>query len=202
MSEVYIRIPRRAIPVGAIVVVVALLAAVPGPRDFVGGAIGKALDRTTVADQPTLDAQRHAAEVAIARGYLKGADQLRQVRELRLPISADEANKIHEKAISDLKAVKHAALVSVGNAYGTSPDEAQEYAKQLEGSLESAPDAAEPAVLLAPRLYGIVSRANELFGQIADQATRDLTSARATPSPTRSPAPTATTTPSPSPTRR
>jgi len=42
-------------------------------------------------------------------------------------------------------------------------------------------------VLLAPGLFAIVSRANALFSQVADQATRELTTAPATPSPTRRP---------------
>ncbi len=187
MNDVYISIPRRAIPIGGVVLAVLVLVALPATRELVTTRVGPLLNPTTVADQPALDAQRRGLEVAIARGYFKGADQLRQVRELKLPISTEEANRITDKAIADLRAVKRAALVSTGNALGLAPEEAQEYAKQREAALESPPDATEPAVLLAPRLFAIVSRANELLSQVADQATRDLTAARPTPAPSPSP---------------
>ncbi|MBI2325168.1 MAG: hypothetical protein HYU87_09445 [Chloroflexi bacterium] len=208
MSEVYVRVPKRAVPIGAAVITVALLAGIPASRDFVVERVSAAVDPFPVADAGTLASQRVAAEQAIGRAYAKGADQLRQVRELRLPISDEEANKIQAKAIEDLKAVRRGALLAVAEAYAMRPEEAGAYAPRVEQELDAAAVPAD-GVLLAPRLYTIVLRASDLSKQVADGATVAMTAPKATPSPSPTPAaspsptrtPAASPTPTPSPAR-
>jgi len=85
-------------------------------------------------------------------------------------------------------AVRRAALADVAHAVGLTGTAAIAYISAIEPKLDEAiADASQPPVLLAPGLFAIVSRANALFSQVADQATRELTTAPATPSPTRRP---------------
>ena len=196
MSEVYIRVPKRAVPIGAAVIAIALVAGIPASRDFVVDRVSAAVDPFPVADAGTLATQRVAAEQAIGRAYAKGVDQLRQVRELRLPITDEEANKIHAKAIEDLRAVRRGALLAVAEAYAVRPDEAGAYAQRVEQELGAAAVPID-GILLAPRLYTIALRASDLSKQIADGATVAMTAPKGTPTPSASPTPTS----SPSPTR-
>ena len=55
--------------------------------------------------------------------------------------------------------------------------------------LEGQSFANEPAVLLAPDLDAIVTRAAELYTQVGDAAAKQLTEPKATPAPTPSPRP-------------
>ncbi|MEK7861571.1 MAG: hypothetical protein AAB284_09480, partial [Chloroflexota bacterium] len=134
--------------------------------------------------------------------------QLRQVRELRLPITDEEASKIQAKAIEDLRAVRRGALLAVAEAYAMRPDEAGAYAPRVEQELDAAAVPADGG-LLAPGLYTIVVRAGDLSKQVADGATVAMTAPKATPTPSPGPAaspsptrtPAASPTPTPSPAR-
>lgn len=203
MSELYIRVPKRALPIGVAVLAIALVGAIPPARELVVGRVSAAVDPLPTAEPSTRASQRLAAEWAVGRAYVKGVDQLRQVRELRLPIGDSEANTIHGKATEDLKAVRRGALLAIAEAYALRPEEATAYAQRAEQELDAAAIPAD-GVLLAPRLYAIVLRASELSKQVADSATVVLTTApktTPTPSPTASPSPRPSPTPSPSPAR-
>jgi len=161
---------RVVIAVGALILVASVIS---------GPAIASALNPRAVADAAALVAQREAAERALARGYAKAVDQLRQVRALRLPISDDEAERITSRALEELRGVRRSALATIAAAFRL---DAAQYLAIVDPQLEASSSADAPGVLLAPELYRIVLRANELSAQIADAATRELTRAR-TPSP-------------------
>lgn len=142
-----------------------------------------------VADRSALEAQRIAAEHGVQRGYAKALARLDQVRQLTLAISASDAARISAKAVADLAAVRRSAVVALGTAAGMSAADLEAYVRATEARLDQAGDlSGEPGTLLAPSLFDVVRRADELFAQIADQATRDLTGAR-TPAPTAAPSP-------------
>lgn len=171
---------RVPIVIAFLVLGLALLAADP-----VRAALEARLNPPAVADRAAVTPQRTAAEHAIARGYAKAVDQLRSTGSVRLPVSAAQAAAIQQKAIADLKTVRRAALADVANASGLAGTEATAYVSATELKLDDASSFAnEPGALLAPGLFAIVSRADALFAQVADQATRELTTAPATPSPT------------------
>ena len=196
MNDWQIRIPKRVTPNTAAAVLVLLFILVPAPRDAVGGALATAWKAAAVADPAALAAQRGATELAIARGYRKATDQLSKVRELRLPIATEEAERIQARTIQELQGVRRTALAAVAEAFGMAPTESDAYVRRVEPTLESLADTGEGA-LLAPKLYGIAARANELFTQTAERAIRQMTAPLATPSPS----PTPRLTPPPSPTR-
>ncbi len=173
-----IRIPVRAVAVAVPLAVAALVLAVPPSREAVFSAAATAWNPPLVANDAELGAQRDAAERAIGRGYAKAADQLRRVRELKLPIGEEEANSVQRQAVEDLRAVQRRALSQVGQLYGLKGDELAQHVFQTTSHLESARDDSEPGVLLAPSLFDIVVRANTAFGQIADRATTEMTRPR------------------------
>lgn len=181
-----VRIPIRALRIGALLltVVVAIAAAlsVPGSRQAIVAA-GRA--PITIADGATLEGQRQYAEVALARGLARQVEQLRKVRELRLPVTDAEAEARTAKALADLRAVRHDALVAVGSAYGMDAIGSADYATKAEVRLDGFQNDGSSA-LLAPHLMVIVARADQLYAQIGDQAVRGLTTAPS-PSPSATP---------------
>jgi hypothetical protein len=147
------------------------------------------LNRTTVAGAGAIAAQRVATEHDIARAWTAAADQLRKLNDLVLPVSKAEAAVITEKALTDLRTVRRNALAALGGELGMSPADADLYVRATDPLLEGQSFANEPGVLLAPDLDAIVTRATQLYGQVGDAAAKQLTQAKATPSPTASPRP-------------
>jgi len=175
------RISPWVIVVLAGAVVLALLALEP-----LRAAVEARTNPPATADAAAVVSQRTAAEHALARGYAKAVDQLRSTANVRLPVSTNQAAAIQQRAVADLQAVRRAALADLANASGLTGAQATAYLSATEPKLDDAsPFADEPGVLLAPGLFVIVSRADGLFAQVADQATRELTTAPATPTPTR-----------------
>ena len=175
------RIPGTALLAAAVAIALVLLAADP-----VRAALEVRLNPPTVADPTALAPQREAAEHALARGYARSVDQLKSTGNVRLPVSPAQAAAIQQKAITDLKTVRRAALADLATASGLRGADATAYVTATEPRLDDATAVAnEPGALLAPGFFAIVSRADALFAQVADQATRELTTAPASPSPTR-----------------
>ena len=191
-------VARVAIAVAVVVALAALIAS---------GAVVRAASGTVVADRATVSAHQAATERDLERGYEAATDQVRKVRALKLAIPTQQADAIAAKALGDLATLRHSALVSLAQTTGATADAAETYAKATELALDAKRGQPQPSVapvLLAPRLYAIVTRFDQLATQLSDQATADLTQSpttvpTATPSssPTASPRPT----PTPSPTR-
>ena len=169
-----IRISRRRL----ILVVGALLAIVLTFVVVQSGVIAAALQPVAVADAKALDAQRAAAERGIQRAYVAGADQVEKSKQLKLAISDTQADALRQKAISDLKTLRHSALVSLAGVLGSDATESEAYARAAEQRIEAAgpPDrTSTDPVLLAPRLFAIVQRMDEIAPQLTDKALRNLT---------------------------
>lgn len=165
--------------VGALALaVLALLTADP-----VRVALALRIDPPTVGTQAEMARQVEAAERAIGRGHAKAIDQLRSTANVRLPITAAQAAAIEQRALADLRRVRRAALADLAAAVGVTPAEAVAFVDAAERRLDGR-IADDPGPLLAPGLFTIVSRADQLLAQVADQATRELTTAAATPTPT------------------
>jgi hypothetical protein len=194
-----VRISRRTLFVAAGALVAVLL----GLALVTTGVIARAAEGNTVANATVMKTQQSAAERDIERAYEQAVDQVHKVRALNLAITAAQADAIAQKTLSDLKALRHSAFVSLGQVLGLA--DVESYATGTEQRFDQAPVAAQPSpapVLLAPRLYAIVARMSELATQLSDQATTSLTAPAATPAPTVAPSPSRTTSPSPSPTAR
>lgn len=197
------RPPRQSVfilPVGLLArIVVAVLVALALIAVAVSGVLGRLADGTVVADSATVAVHQAAAERDLETGYAAETDQVKKARGLHLAISDQQADAIANKALTDLATLRHSALVAMGQALGATADSAEVYAKTTEQSMDARKGQPQPSVapvLLAPRLYAIVSRFNQLATQLADQATADLTQ-----SPPVSPTPTPRPTPTPTPTR-
>jgi len=147
------------------------------------------LNRPAIAAADVLSAQRVAAEHAIARGYAASVEQLRKLNDLVLPISKAQAQTISDQAISDLRAVRAAALTGLGRALGMDAAAADVYARSTDPGLEGQSYANEPGVLLAPDLNALVAHASTLYAQVGDAAAKALTQQTPTPSPSPSPRP-------------
>jgi hypothetical protein len=187
------------IPTGLIVRVLVIVAVLVVLGALIAsGAIARAASGTTVADRATVALHQAAAERDIERGYEASTDQVRKARALKLAIGAQQADAIATKALADLATLRHSALVSLSQTLGSTADAAEAYAKSTEQSLDAKRGQPQPSVapvLLAPRLYAIVSRFDQLATQISDQAVADLTQSPTAPP---SASPTASTTPRPS----
>jgi hypothetical protein len=187
MRDGAIVVPLRAVAIGVgSLIVVALLVVVavqPATRD----AILRVTDPRTTAPPAALEQQRTATEHAIQRGYAKATGQLTEVRKLTLAISASQANAIDDKAHADLRAVRHDALAVVGSRLGLASSALDAYVTTAEGQLGDNLFADDKPLLLAPDLYAVVARANDLFQRSADAATRELTKAPSAPPATPSP---------------
>lgn len=198
------RLPRRrqrqfVLPVGTLVRAIAgVLAVFIVGGLFVTGAFSRVANGSLVADSAAVAEQQATAVRDLERGYEQTVDQVKKARALRLAITAPQADAIANKALGDLFTLRHSALLSLAQLLGSSGDPLEAYAKSTEQALDAkaGQQPTAPPVLLAPRLYAIVSRFNDLATQLADKATADLTQP-ATPAP--SPRPGAT--PSPTPTR-
>ena len=177
------RVPLRLIAGVIAILVLALLAAEP-----LRASLEDRLNPPVVADADAVASQRTTVEHGLARGYAKAVDQLRSTGNVRLPVSPAQAAAIQQRAMVDLQTVRRAALADLAHASGLSGTDATSYVNAAEPRLADAtPWVNEPGALLAPGFFAIVSRADALFAQVADQATRELTTA---PSPTPSPSPT------------
>ena len=205
------RTPRRSAPRAVFVlparllggIIVALSAAMLLLTVIASGTLARVAGGAVVADRATVAVQQSAAERDLDVGYGAAVDQVRKARALHLAIPTQQADTIANKALTDLATLRHSALLSLSQQLGASADAAEGYARSTEQAIDARrgqPQPSAAAVLLAPRLYAIVSRFNELATQIADQATTDLTQsppASPTPSPTATPRPAATPTPTP-----
>jgi len=194
-----IRISRRTLAIGATVAgAIVALALVLAMASFIGANTPR-----SVATVSEMKVQQTAAERDVERAFEQATDQVIKVRALNLAISAEQADQIAAKALSDLKALRHSAFVSLGQIQGLAAAEAEPYASSVETRFTAAPVAKAPTpspVLLAPRYYTIVSRMSELATQLAEQATTRLTaSPTSTPVPSLRPSPTPSSRPSPSP---
>ena len=199
-----VRAPRRRtpvfiLPVGLLArILIGVTAAVLVIVVVASGAVARVAGGAVVADRPAVTAQQAVAERDLARGYELATDQVRKARALKLAIPAQQADAIANKAFADLFTLRHSALVSLAQLTGAPLEAADSHAKRTEQAMDAArgqPSSANEAVLLAPRLYAIVSRFNDLATRISDQATTDLTQSP-TPAPTVRPTPTPTPTPS------
>jgi hypothetical protein len=174
----------------------------------VTGVVARVTDPSTVAAAPILATHQAAAERDVERAYEQSFTQVRKVRALNLAISAQQADAIATKAFTDLAALRHSAFVAIGQLLGMNAGDAESYAMTTEQRFNQSPLTSQPApspVLLAPRLYAIVSRMSELGTQLSDKATTDMTApaptGTPTPAPTPSPTRSGSPTPSPSPSR-
>ena len=186
-----VRVPRQAIAslLTALVVVAFLL--VPGPRDAVASRLADVFDPRIVAEPAVLESQRAAAERGIAAAHARSVEQLRKVLELRLAITRVQADAIHQRALADLAAIRRTSLTTIGRATGLAGATLEAYVAEAEARSDRGTVVGEPAVLLAPTLADLVQRAAQLSLQVTDAATRDLTGAPPSASPTgaRSPSP-------------
>ena len=142
------------------------------------------LNRTTVGGAVALSAQRIAAEHDLARAWSAAVDQLRKLNELVLPVTKAEAAQISDKAMADLRTVRQNALAALGAKVGMSSAQAETYVRATDPLLDGQSFANDPAVLLAPELDAIVTRATQLYAQVGDAAAKQLTQPKATPAPT------------------
>ncbi len=191
VNEAIIRIPRRAL----VYVLVVLLVGAAFVALLMSGVLASAGETRLVADQASLNVQRATAERGVERAFEQSTDQVKKARALKLAITAQQADAIATKALADLKTLRHSAFVSLGQAFGVSGDDAEKYATAMEQRYEAKPASAEPTpspLLLAPRLYQIVQRMDDLATQISDKATNDLVAPPSTPSPSARPTPTPT----------
>jgi len=188
------------LPIGLLArIVVAVLVAVVLAAFVVSGVLGRLAGGAVVADGATVAVHQAAAERDLETGYAAATDQVKKARALHLAISDQQADAIANKALADLATLRHSALVTMSQALGATADGAEVYAKTAEQSMDAGRGQPQPSVapvLLAPRLYAIVSRFNAVATQLSDQATADLTQ-----SPPTSPTPTPRPTPTPTPTR-
>lgn len=193
------RRPRRAttvvVPVGVVLRAVAVsIIALAALALVVSGAPGRVAGGSVVAGPAAVAEQRDVAVRNVERGYIQATEQVRKAHGLKLAISATQADAIASKALADLATLRHSALLSLAQTTGT-PGDAEAYARSTEQALDAAREQPRPSaapVLLAPRLYAIVARFDQLAAAISEQATTDLTQSP-TPAPARptvSPTPT------------
>jgi hypothetical protein len=157
------------------------------------------LNAAMVAGPNPVRTQRLVAERDVQRTLSATADQLAKLNDLVLPVSKTEAQAIQQKALEDLRTVRRNALAAIGTAVGMSSADAEAYVRATDPGLEGQNFANDSPVLLAPDLDAIVSRATQLFGQVADAASKQLTQPRGTAAPSPSPSPSSSPSPSPSP---
>jgi hypothetical protein len=173
-----IEIPvRPVVLVGAamLLLTTAALTLVPASRE--------ALTPQPVAGRDVVDAQVIAATHGVQRGYVRATRQLEQVRRLTLAIPETQASAIERKARDELGGVRREALATIAGLIGLRGAQAEPYVLGIERELERGDLASEPGVLLAPQLFSVVRRSDELFGQVADRAVRELTGGGPSPSP-------------------
>lgn len=135
---------------------------------------GSFIERRVAADASLVAAQRAAAENALARGFRTGMDTLERSKELVLKIDDAQASALRAKGADDLRSVRHAALVTLGATLGMTADAAESYARATETRLDT-PSLSIAPLLLAPDVFAIVSRADQLYAQAADAAVKQMT---------------------------
>lgn len=140
-----------------------------------------------VADAAAIAAQRVATEHALQRGFAHANQQLTDTRVLTLPISKADADAVQAKALDDLRTIRRSGLAAIAQVTHMPTGEVDAYIRSTDAALEAGSFEQETGTLLAPDLYTIVSRAGDLSQQVADNATREMTRARPTPSPSASP---------------
>lgn len=180
-----LRLPRLAVRWAVAIVAVIILAALqlaPVQR-----ALAAAGAPPRVADQAAMVAQRVAAEHALQRGFAHANQQLTDTRTLTLPISKPEADAVQGKALEDLRTIRRSGLAAIARVTRMPAGEIDGYIRSTDAALEAGTFEQEAGTLLAPDLYTIVSRAGDLSLQVADNATREMTRARSTPTPSASP---------------
>ena len=182
MREGAIVVPVRVLARGGIAVAVAIVLILVAVQPVTRDAILRLTDPRTTATPQSLEQQRTATEHALQRGYVKATGQLNEVRKLTLAISASQAQAIDERAHADLRAIRHDALAAIGSRLGIASSALEGYVSAAESQLGDNAFADDKPVLLAPDLYAVVARANDLFQRSADAATRELTRSSATPS--------------------
>jgi hypothetical protein len=208
MREGAIVVPVRTVAIAAGIVAAAIVLVVIGIQPGTREAIARVTDPRMTAAPAALDQQRTATEHAVQRGYVKATGQLAEVRKLTLAISASQASVIADKALADLRAIRHDALAAIGSRLGLLSPQLDAYVTAAEAQLGDNPFADAKPVLLAPDLYAVVARADDLFQRAADAATRELTKAPSAPpatsssTPRPSPSGSPAATPSASPTGR
>lgn len=180
-----IRISRRLL-VTLVIVLAVLIAAAVVARS---GVVADALTPREVATPQEVQAQQASTERAIQRAFVAAVEQMRKARQLRLPITDAQAAAIEERNTNDLRTLRNNALVSLAQAFGVTGADAERYATETAKRLDSVPlpdrNANEP-VLLAPKLFAIVQRMDEIAAQISDRGVREMTAA-----PSQSPRPSA-----------
>lgn len=186
---------RFVLPLGWLLrIVAAVLAAMLLIVLVATGSIQRAASGSAVADPASIAVQRSVSERDLERGYEQAVDHVRKGRALNLAITAQQADSITNKALADLFTLRHSAFVAVAEALGSSNDASEAYAKTAEQDFavkQGQPQPSAAPVLLAPRLYAVVSRFNELATQLSDKAVGDLTqTATAPPSASGRPSPT------------
>lgn len=199
-ADTGIRISRRTLMLGGAVAAAFVVLAVL----FGAAAVIHANEPAATATTAQLANQQGAAERDIERAYEQASQQVVKVRGLNLAITAAQADQIATRALADLKTLRHNAYVSLALVVGLVGNDTENYAVATEQKFDKAPVAAGPSptpVLLAPRLYTIVSRMSELATQLADQATNALTAPAPSAAPTATPASSPSRSPSPSPSR-
>lgn len=167
-----IRLSGRALVAALAALFVVAVIAIPATRD----RITSGFDPRAVASATDLVAQRDQAERSIGRGYRKALEQLRTARGLRLPIPDADAEAIFQRSIGELGALRREALAALAVAYGLVPADVTSYVTPAEARLEQLGDDRSGA-LLAPRLYAIVLRFDQLAQQLADKGTEQMTTA-------------------------
>ncbi|HET8568878.1 MAG TPA: hypothetical protein VFM93_07830 [Candidatus Limnocylindria bacterium] len=174
-----IRISGRVVVAAAAVLLVVAVFAIPATRDRIVSGFAP----RTVASAAELAEQRDHTERSIARGYKKALDQLSTARRLRLPIPEAEADRIFRSSVAQLGSLRREALGAVGEAYGLGQADIPAYVAQAEARIERLGSDTGSA-LLAPRLYAIVLRFDQLAQDTADKGTEAMTIAPS-PSPGR-----------------
>lgn len=208
MKEGAIVLPVRAVAVAGAALAAAIAIVVIAVQPVTRDAILRLTDPRTTAAAATIEQQRTATEHALQRGYVKATGQLAEVRKLTLAIPATQAQAIDDRAHADLRAIRHDALAAIGSRLGVASSALEAYVTAAETQLGDNAFAEDKPVLLAPDLYGVVARANDLFQRSADAATRELTRSPSaappivTPTPRPSPSGSPSPTPSASPTGR
>jgi hypothetical protein len=202
VREPVVRLRRRTLAIAAGALLVLVLTVVL----MITGVVARVTDPSTIAGAPILATHQAAAERDVERAYEQSVTQVRKVRALNLAITAQQADAIATKTLAELAALRHSAFVAIGQLLGMSATDAEGYSTATEQRFNQSPLTSQPApspVLLAPRLYAIVSRMSELATQLSDKATTDLTAPApsGTPSPAPTPIRSASSTPSASPSR-
>ena len=167
----------------------AVAQAIQVERDLGHASVALSLNPISVAPTNSIAAQRVAAEHDIARSLAAAVDQLGKLNELVLPVTKSEAQAITESALADLRTVRRNALGAIANELGMSTADADAYVRATDAALEGQSFPNDPAVLLAPDLESIVTRAAQLYTQVGDAAAKQLTSPKQTSSPSPSPRP-------------